>query len=445
VNQSAAAPRICLTLPTNRACSATLPAIHEEAAYAARRFGADVRLLILDSSDDLTRAEHATVLAGLPPVPGVSVHHLGEEPQRDFLRRVVRSAGLPDPDRLLRLMLPPAVSYGACTNRAFLLAAALGCRSVHRRDSDSTYQLHAGHRVFPVHHELPWLGRPATEAAAGVTRTDLDATRADHPVSLAGASFIGELSVDIGEIRRLDEGVHHDVVSLWAPPGWPEERKRELVEESFTGAGTTPFTGDHSTLTLVDPMRVDMCNIAFDRAVYERIPLPPATDTIGSDYFLLHLVHDAGLPGILHNRHIENFHTPERRSDTGFPAYQRRFVKFLLSMLYFHHVYDRMAAEGDRLLDETLRVRPDAVTALLRESTGLDRAENVWRLDRVDTAYRKLGGRYAAFADRLAADRDRLLDEAESDIADFAHLVEAWPALVSAARTTALGPGDGPA
>ncbi|MGW1914668.1 DUF6271 family protein [Streptomyces sp. NPDC002076] len=427
--------RICLCLPTNRACSATLTAINDEAAYAAQRFGADVQLLILDSSDDRTRAEHARVVAGLHPAPGVTVHHLDESEQRAFLRRTIERAGLPEPDRLLHLMLPPTVSYGACTNRAFLLATALGCRSLHRRDSDSTYQLHAGQPVYPVHHELPWLGRPAAEATADGLPTDLDPALLGRPVSLAGASFIGELSVDIGEMRQLDEGAYHDVVSLWAPGDWPEERKRHLVEESFTGAGTTPFTGDRATLTVVDPMRVDMCNIAFDHAIYARVPLPPATDTIGSDYFLLHLVHDAALPGILHNRHIENFHTPERRTDTGFPAYQRRFVKFLLSMLYFHHVYDRMADEGAGLLDERHRVRPDRIVDLLRESTGLDRTENVWRLDRVDTAYRKLGGRYAAFAGQLAEERDRLLDEAESDIADYAYLVEAWPALMEATRT----------
>ncbi|MEU6592385.1 DUF6271 family protein [Streptomyces sp. NPDC046881] len=427
--------RVCLTLPTNRACSATLTALHAEATYAARHFGADVQLLILDSADTATRAEHTRTVTALLPEPGVTVHHLDEEAQRHFLRRVVRKAGLPEPERLLRLMLPPAVSYGACTNRAFLLAAALGCDSVHRRDSDSAYQRHAGQPVFPVHHELPWLGRPAAEASAAVTRTDLDPALAHRPVSLAGASFIGELSVDIGEIRRLDEAVYHDVVGLWAPGDWPEDRTRALVAESFTGAGTAPFTGDHATLTLVDPMRVDMCNIAFDRAVYERVPLPPATDTIGSDYFLLHLVHDAGLPGILHNRHIENFHTPERRTDTGFPAYQRRFVKFLLSMLYFHDVYDRMAAEGAGLLDERQRVRPDRIVEFLRESTGLDRAENVWRLDRIDTAYRKLGGRYADFAEQLGLQRGQLLDQAEQDTASFADLVEAWPALVEAART----------
>ncbi|MEV6054616.1 DUF6271 family protein [Streptomyces sp. NPDC052107] len=427
--------RICLCLPTNRACSATLTALHDEAAHATRRFGADVQLLILDSSDARTRAEHARVVAGLHPVTGVTVHHFDEDAQRTFLRRTIERAGLAEPGRLLHLMLPPAVSYGACTNRAFLLAAALGCDSLHRRDSDSAYQLHAGHPVFPVHHELPWLGGPAAEATAAGLHTDLDPSLLGRPVSLAGASFIGELSVDIGEIRHLDEGVYHDVVSLWAPGDWPEERKRNLVEESFTGAGTAPFTGDRATLTVVDPMRVDMCNIAFDRAIYERIPLPPATDTIGSDYFLLHLVHDVGLPGILHNRHIENFHTPERRTDTGFPAYQRRFVKFLLSMLYFHRVYDRMAVEGAGLLDERHQVRPDRIVEFLRESTGLDRAENVWRLDRVDTAYRKLGGRYANVASQLAEVRDQLLDEAVSDIEDYAYLVEAWPALMEATST----------
>ncbi|MFH8337797.1 DUF6271 family protein [Streptomyces sp. AM6-12] len=423
---------ICLCLPTNRACPATITALHEEAAYAVGHFGTDVHLLILDSADDRTRADHLRVLATLPEVPGVTVHHMDEQQQRARLRELIEVANLPS--GLLDLLLPPAVSYGACTNRAFLFAAALGCRSVHRRDSDSTYQLHAGQPVFPIHHELPWLGRPAAEATAAGLPTDLAPAHAHRPVSLAGASFIGELSVDIGEIRRLDPAVYHDVVGLWAPVDWPEERKRDLVTESFTGAGTTPFTGDRSILTLVDPMRVDMCNVAFDRSVYERVPLPPATDTIGSDYFLLHLVHDAALPGILHNRHIENFHTPERRTPTGFPAYQRRFVKFLLSMRYFHPVYDRMTATGAALLDAEDRIRPDLIAAFLRESTTLDPAENLWRLDRLDTSYRKLGGRYAEFADRIRDERDQLLTEAAADMTSYADLIDAWPALIEATR-----------
>ncbi|MFJ3802944.1 DUF6271 family protein [Streptomyces sp. NPDC090088] len=429
--------RICLTLPTNRPCAATITAVAEEAAYAVRHFDVEVHLLILDSCPAPAHAEHADTVRRIPEDPRIVVHHLDEAQQRDFLRRAIDRSAATKPDLLLELMLPAGVSYGACTNRAFLLAAALGCESVHRRDSDSRYQAMDGAPVFPVHHELLSLGRRAADAAPHVTETALAAGHLDRRVAMVGSSFVGELSVDIGDILRIDPDVYHDMVGLWAPADWSGEQKRELVEESFRGAGTDAFTTDRSTLTLVDPMRVDMCNIAF-HGVHERVPLPPATDTIGSDYFLIHLVHDAALPGVLHNRNIVNYYTGERRTDSGFTAYQLRFVKFLLSMLYFNFVYDRMARAGASLLDGQGRVRPSVVAELARRSASLDRTENIHRLDVLDTAYRKLGGRYAEFAGLLGQRRERLLDEARGDIEDFALLVEAWEPLVRAAALTSV-------
>lgn len=422
--------RICLTLPTNRACADAISAMRAEARYAADHFGVEAHLLILDSSDERDFAEHADVAGRPTGTPRVIVHHLGEAQQRSLLRRWISEADVPKPDLLLDLMLPSGVSYGACTNRAFLFAAALGCDSVHRRDSDSTYQTLDGEPVFPVHHELMSLGKRALDAVDGVSGTRLDPAHAERTVSLVGASFVGELSVDISEIQRLDPAVYHDVVGLWAPRAWPDEAKDQLVAEAFTGAGTEPFTGDHSVVGPVDPMRVDMCNISFHRDVYESVPLPPATDTIGSDYFLMHLVHDAGLPGVLHNRHIVNYYTGERRTDAGFMAYQLRLVKFFLSMLYFNSVYDRLAAAGDALLDGELRLRADTVVEFVRDSSWLDREENEERLRTIDRSYRKLGGRYAEFADLLAARGDRLLNEAQQDMEDFALLIQAWGPLI---------------
>ncbi|MFC5958264.1 DUF6271 family protein [Streptomyces pratens] len=427
--------RVGLALPTNRACSATISAVAAEASYAVREFGVEVHLLILDSSDAPTVSAHARTVAGLPVVPGVVVHHLDEQLQRAFLRDVIDRTSLPEPDRLLGLLLPDGVSYGACTNRAFLVAAALGCRSVHRRDSDSRYQVFEGEPVFPVHHELASLGKRAADASAGVSETNLDPSLAHRPVAMVGASFIGELSVDIGGIRELDKDAYDTVVGLWAPAEWSEEERAGLAEESFKGAGLLPFRGDHATLALVDPMRVDMCNIAFHQDVYERLPLPPATDTIGSDYFLVHAVHDATLPGVLHNRDIENFYTGERRTHAGFMAYQRRFVKFLLSMLHFHFVYAGMAEAGPALLDDGQRLDAAPVRALLARSVRQDRAENERRLDVVQRTYRQLGGKYAEFAERVAADRERLLAEAGRDIEDFVLLIDGWAALVAAGRT----------
>ncbi|QDY80521.1 DUF6271 family protein [Streptomyces qinzhouensis] len=445
--------RVCLTLPTNRSCAATIAAVAGEAADGARRFGVEVHLLVLDSSGAPERAGHREAIGALPPAPGVVVHHLDEEQQRSFLRKAIVRSGVAEPDRILGLMLPSDVSYGACTNRAFLFAEALGCASVHRRDSDSVYQTFGGEPVFPLVHELAALGRPAAEVARLVTRSRLDPAYRDRPVALVGGSFVGEMSVDVAEIRSLDPAVYRDVVGLSVPAGYPEIWRGNLIDEAFRGAGTDPFTGDRTTLTRVAPNRVDMCNIGLDREVYGRVPLPPATDTIGSDYFLIHLVHDAGLPGVLHNRHIVNYHTDERRTDAGFLAYQIRFAKFLLASRYLDDVYRRLAAAGAALLDDGGRIRAATVAACVRDSTGqgqgqdtdtntdtdterlgLDVLEVLDVLDVLDRSYRKLGGRYSAVADALAARRGGLAAEARADLADFAVLIDAWEPLARACR-----------
>ncbi|MEU8435012.1 DUF6271 family protein [Streptomyces sp. NPDC029216] len=432
--------KICLTLPTNRACAETIEAVGREAAHAARHFGAEVHLLVLDSAPRPEFAAHARAVRTAGHAPGVVAHHLGEEDQEAFLRAAIDRAGLAEPDRMLGLMLPSAVSYGACTNRAFLIAAALGCRSVHRRDSDSRYQEHDGEPVFPIRHELAFLGKRAGEATASVTENVLTAEQAGRPVAMVGGSFVGVPSVDLADLQRRAPEVHREVVGLWAPSAWSDRERAALVEESFKGAGTEPFTHDHTVLAPVDPMRVDMCNIAFHREVHERVPLPPATDTIGSDYFLFHLLYHAGLPGVLHNRHIVNYHTDERKTGPGFTAYQTRYAKFLLSMLHFRFLYERMAQAGTSLLDAHHRIRADRVAGLVRESTGLDDAENLWRLETLTRSYGTVGGAYAEFAAHLRLRGPRLLDEARADMEDFAYLVDSWAALVHACRATPLHP-----
>ncbi|MFF2079380.1 DUF6271 family protein [Kitasatospora sp. NPDC058162] len=437
--------RVCLALPTMRSCPETIAELAEEAAYAVANFGVEVHLLILDTTGAEAFAENAGAVAALAPTPGVVVHHLGEERQREFLRRVAERSGAGDPGLLLDLMLPPAVAYGSCVNRLFLGAAALGCTSAHLRNDDADFQVVDGRKVFPIHHELLSIGRPAGEAVAGVSRSELDPADADKPVMLVSGSFIGELNVDISEIHELNPAVYRDIVRLWTPPVWSEEDRDAMVDVSFKGAGSEPFRTDESVLGVPDIWDVYMCNIALDHRAYEVLPLLPSIETIGSDYALLHAMVHSRMPGVVHNRHIVNYYTPERRTGAGFINYQLRFVKFLLSMLYLYPVYGGMIDLGRGLLDERHGLKVEPILDLVRGSVDWDRSGNEHCLDVLDRSYRKLGGKYADLADVVAARRGQLLDEARQDAERWAVLVEAWAPLVAAARAQGLDTGpEGP-
>ncbi|MFF2040587.1 DUF6271 family protein [Kitasatospora sp. NPDC058170] len=430
--------RVCLALPTMRPCPGTIVDLAEEAAYAVATFGVEVHLLVLDTTDAAGFAQNAAAVASLAPAPGVFVHHLGNDGQREFLRRVAERSGGADPELLLDLMLPQAVAYGSCVNRIFLGAAALGCTSAHLRNDDFDFQVVDGQKMYPIHQELLSIGKPAGEAVAGVSRSELDPADADKPVMLVSGSFIGELNVDIGEIQELDPAVYREVVRLWAPPVWSDEEKDAMVDVSFKGAGAEAFSADESVLGVPDIWDVYMCNIALDHRGYEVLPLLPSLETIGSDYVLLHALVHSRLPGVVHKRHIVNYYTPERRIGAGFINYQMRFVKFLLSMLYLYPVYGGMIDLNRELLDERHGLKVEPILDLVRGSFDWDRAGNEHCLDVLDRSYRKLGGKYAELADVVAGRRRQLLDEAQEDAERWAVLVEAWAGMVAAARAEGL-------
>ncbi len=431
--------RVCLALPTMRACPGTVVDLAEEAAYAVATFGVEVHLLVLDTTEAAEFAKNADAVASLTPTPGVFVHHLGNAQQREFLLGVAERSGAADPELLLDLMLPQGVAYGSCVNRLFLAAAALGCTSAHLRNDDFDFQVVDGRKMFPIHHELLSIGKPAGEAVAGVSLSKLDPADADKPVMLVSGSFIGELNVDIGEIQELNPAVYRDLVRLWTPPVWSDEDRDAMVDVSFKGAGSEPFGADDSVLGVPDIWDVYMCNIALDHRAYEVLPLLPSIQTIGSDYALLHALVHARLPGVVHKRHIVNYYTPERRIGAGFISYQMRFVKFLLSMLYLYPVYGGMIDLGRGMLDEQNGLMVEPILDLVRGTVGWDRAGNEHCLDVVDRSYRALGGKYTELADVVAGQRQQLLDEAQEDAERWAVLVEAWAGMVAAARAEGLG------
>lgn len=430
--------RVCLALPTNRECSTTISLLAKEAEYAVENFGVEVCLLILDTCDGEDLSRNLQAIQTLPSYKNVIPVHLDSTAQKNHLKKIINHADInDDPDRILDLMLPNGVSYGACTNRAFLISKSLGCDSIHRRDSDSRYQVINGTTIFPIHQELISLGKKAKDIKTLVSEVVLDPILESKTVSMVGGSFIGEMSVDIKEIYTLDPKIYYDIVCLWADNHCTLEEKSKLVNVSFKGAGTNKFTHDWSTLSIVDPMKLDMCNISFYK-VYEDVPLPPATDTIGSDYFLMHAIECARLPCVQHNRHIENFYTPGRKTKTGFIAYHMRLTKFFLSMIYLHYIYKNMEKSSESLLNPRHHISISPIIKIAQQSLQLDKSDNEHKLNVLIDAYTRLGGQYASFAKLIAKQRSQLLLKAEQDINDFIVLMKAWDSLIKSSKITCI-------
>lgn len=487
--------RICLAIPTNRECTAAIAALVQEAGHAVQHFPVQVVVLIADTASSAIAAANAHALlqamhamdAKTNAVEAqhnaldrrrIEAHHFTAPEQAALLTQIISRAGLQareldherkrelevDLERELHaLLLPDTVSYGAATNRLFLLAQYLGCDSLHRRDSDSRYQSCTGREsrpalhgnepacatagadqvdsvIYPIHHELRCIGMPASTVATLVDQTIAAPLHADCPVMLVGASYVGALSIDVAPMFARDADAAYRIVGQFAPSHLSAADKRAWVDCSYLHTGQSRFEQDRSELAHGHSFLIDTCNICFSQ-IQQVLPLPPACDTIGTDYFLLSLMNILALPVVHHNRHIENFHTPERRSAQGFVEYQFRLVKYFLYMSWLHATVRALDHAKVQLWlappGATLAWNLPLLHALLAEPEPLSRIddENAAKLRELQQQYTRLGGAYAEFAALLAEQAPQLLQACRDDIARYAAFAPHWPALMRAART----------
>lgn len=460
--------RICLAIPTNRECTAAIAALVQEAGHAVRHFPVQVVVLIADTASSgiaadnsraLQQAMHALevqysateVQHNKLDARRIEAHHFTAPEQAALLTQIISCAALQaraleheqkrELERELHaLLLPDGVSYGAATNRLFLLAQYLGCDSLHRRDSDSRYQLASGSVIYPIHHELRCIGLPASAVANLVDQTVATPLHADCPVMLVGASYVGALSIDVAPMFARDAEAAYRIVGQFAPSHLSAADKRDWVDCSYLHTGQSRLEQDRSELAHGHSFLIDTCNICFSQ-IQQVLPLPPACDTIGTDYFLLSLMNILALPVVHHNRHIENFHTPERRSAQGFVEYQFRLVKYFLYMSWLHATVRALDQARAQLWlappGATLAWNLPLLHAVLAEPEPLARidAENAAKLSELQQQYARLGGAYAEFAALLTEQAPQLLQACRDDIARYAAFAPHWPALMRAARS----------
>lgn len=448
--------RICLAIPTNRSCPAAILGLVQEARAALEEFALEIVVLIADTSSASALAENRSAVAAATRNtshyasncgPRLQVQHLDHAQQSQYLQRILHQVWGTDHERcreMLHILLPDAVSYGAATNRLFLLAAQFGCSSVHRRDSDSRYQYANGKPLYPLLRELRHLGHPA--ASLEVQAVAAQPLNWECPVWQVGASYLGELSIDIGDMFTRDAAAAYQIVGKFAPSWLSEAERRAWVDASYLHTANRPFQAEHDTLGHGHSCLVDTCNISF-HTVQNWLPLPPACDTVGTDYFLISVLNILRLPVVHHQRHIDNFYTPERRTESGFLAYQMRLVKYYLYMSWLHAAIARIdqarehiirpcteAGLGAEPLAPGLVWYPARLWPCLAPQAEALHQENRAKLEHLQNLFQSLGAPYSALAQQIQREQQALLNTCLADIHQHCRLMSHWPQLMQAAH-----------
>ncbi|MCE0556405.1 DUF6271 family protein [Motilimonas sp. E26] len=423
--------RICLAMPTNRACAEGIEAIVREANFAVHRCGVEVILLIADTAADdaLVINKQAVLRQQTLTVPGVKLIHLDREQQFTILHNVTRH--LSNGEKIVQQLLPRDASYGAATNRLFIFAESYGCDSVHRRDSDSGYQTKEGEEVFPIEHEIAFAKLDVLESSWRVEQSLSAQHLPEQPIYISGASFVGERSVDVEPLLERSESAFYDVLGLMCPLQFSQQQKQLLVQNAFSSKATA-FEKDKVELVQGQAVNIDMCNICFTD-IYRLIPLPNCSETIGADYFYLQLMKYEKLTFVQHNRHIDNFYTPERRTVSGRVIYQLRLVNYLLYMSFNHALFAYLKQSGQLVLNVNGGAAP-ANEVLLQAIKAVQPTlsyELKQKLDLIIAAYEPLGDEFTQTALFIKQSQQSMINKVLSDINAFADLVEIWPTIIS--------------
>lgn len=405
--------KICLALPSNRLCLEAIEHLANEVNLANQQPGVQAIGLILDTSNQIDGGLNKQKCEQL----GARLYYFNEPAQRQLMQQRGVSP------RLIKQLLPDQCSYGAATNRLFLFAHWLGCESVHRRDSDSAYQMEGEDYIYPITLELAHLFNDRVESS-----WQLDEPLPAHPLApnwFVGSSFIGPASVALQDLQRQAPEQLSNVMQLTTNVSIDTE----ALLRGFDSIGEAHLT-DEVALGPRHNLRVDMCNIAM-RDVYKRLPLPNFTEAIGSDYFALELYKRAGFQPVLHNRHIVNQYLDDR-CEAGLRAYQHKFVRYILYTSWFNH----MADFAQSIFPDTYEVD---VVALNRAAIGAYAAtkqQTQAHLQVVIRNYQQAGGLYAQIASEL--DCDDIMQWYQQQCSEYVDLLMAWPLLINTQANSPL-------
>jgi hypothetical protein len=429
-------------MPTNRPSVNSARYAIQECSVLQGMTGQE-HLFVLVEHDRSTHAgEHAEVLTQGATEYGVPTLHVTTDRWVEILDLILRE--LPgaeaDRERFLRLLSPTGVAYSAGPNKAFLIAAAFGVDTVHRRDSDHIPDQRADGPAFPGVLEAKAIGTLLGEVSPVTNRAAARVDRSSEPVYFVGSGMFGDPPHDRRDLLSLDARFVAQIEQLSSP----DASLDDLLAEVHTYFIDEPATRYEDDFYELDRTGRTELGVSCLWRVFLELPEMPIHDTLGCDYFQKNLLYQLSRPVLFHSRKMRHEYDPERARGFGlerFVDYSMRDLRYLILWRVWtaHNRYIRAHVgeylRSDGSLNATLYARglADAAESVLPDTSGIPGSFADIYATAAASASGSAAERLRAVSDSARALGSLAVEQVRTGIDDFVWLIERWGDLVSCA------------
>lgn len=429
-----------LYIPTNRRCSDRLDELAQEARVISRT-GRSCTVALIEHQEAPWTPEHRGILNRVRHIYGVDALHVTHTAAARFLTAVIGRLGLdaPNAERLSAMLNPKELAYGAGPNKAALIAAALGCGSVHRRDSDVLVDDRPSGPAYPCVPEIEALGRPVTELFQGENDC-----AGDEVVRFVGTSAFGSPPQDRRDLWAAGEEFIVELERLGSPHRTTEYLREDMRQYLIIDPGIR-YTEEFLEIDRIGRTVMSCCAMTD---IFRQLPEMPIHGALGSDYMQRMLLQDLGTPLVFHSRKVRHRYSKAREeyrdSDTGIDYAQRDLRHLMLWPVLTHHRAalkrsPRAFMTDDGILD-TQRYTDNLSAALLEKLPEISETpaafSSIYRRASDHVADGNVAARLRKVADAIDGGRN-FVDEVTEGIRDYCFLCRHWHDLIASAEMSA--------
>lgn len=315
-------------IPTDRPSTQAIDAALEECRVLAESTGQEYLFLLVEHRDAPHVGLHAKQLANAAGQAGsVRAVHVTPSAWERYLSDVLAQAwDERDRARLTRLLSYPGVAYGIGPNKAALVAAALGIKVLHRRDSDHIPDHREDGIAFPGVLEALVIGRQLADV---VPHAAVNEEGARRRVRFVGSSMVGDPALDRRDLLMVDPRLVAAIHQL-ANPAATAEELRSAVRRNFTDEIATRYEHDFYRLDVRGDTEI---GVSCMEGIFLQLPVMPLADTLGTDYVQKNLMYQIGWPVVFHSRKMVHRYAGGRsaREDVGaVTEYALRDLRYLI-------------------------------------------------------------------------------------------------------------------